>query len=102
MFANSLTIRPSLFAFALVLAGMGSSMTIPAWAQPGPITNQVHVLSLDNAITTALGRGEEITLAEGEVKSAEGNQKVARSGMLPQISASGNYTLTIKSQYSGL
>ncbi|HET6401580.1 MAG TPA: TolC family protein [Candidatus Kapabacteria bacterium] len=59
-------------------------------------------ISLDEAINTALHRGEEIDLAKGEVRSAEGNEEVAMSGMLPQISASANYTRTLKSQYSGL
>ncbi len=64
--------------------------------------SEVHSLSLDDAIHRALGVGEEIALAKGGVQSAEGNQSIATSGMLPQISASGNYTLTIKSQYSAL
>jgi outer membrane protein TolC len=62
----------------------------------------LHVLSLDQAINRSLGVGEEITLAEGGVHAAEGNEEVAFSGFLPQISAGANYTLTIKSQYSGL
>ena len=57
-------------------------------------------LSLDRAIATALGRGEEIQLAKGEVRSAEGNEVIARSGMLPHLSASANYTRLIHSQYS--
>lgn len=92
-----LTVRSFLIAFGLALLGASAS-----WAQPSGGANGVHVLSLDNAINTALGRGEEITLAEGEVHAAEGSETVAMSGMLPQISATGNYTLTIKSQYSGL
>ncbi len=64
--------------------------------------NHIQILSLDQAIDRSLGVGEEITLAEGGVHAAEGNEEVARSGMLPQISASANYLLTIKSQYSGL
>jgi outer membrane protein TolC len=72
--------------------------TIPAaFAQPA-----VRVLSLDDAINVALGRGEEIALAQGGVQTSEGNIEIARSGMLPQISASANYTRTLKSQYSSL
>ncbi|HEX5315735.1 MAG TPA: TolC family protein, partial [Candidatus Kapabacteria bacterium] len=82
--------RAFFFAFFLVLLGtVGHS--VPAFAQtPIPI-------SLDDAINTALHRGEEIDLAKGEVRSAEGNEMIARSGMLPQISASANYTRTLKS-----
>jgi outer membrane protein len=64
--------------------------------------SDVHSLSLDDAIHRALGVGEEITLAKGGVQSAEGNEAIAFSGFLPQVSASANYLLTIKSQYSGL
>jgi outer membrane protein len=63
---------------------------------------QVHVLSLEEAINTALGRGEEISLAKAGVRSAEGGEEVATSGMLPQLSASLTYVRTLKSQYSGL
>jgi outer membrane protein len=60
------------------------------------------VLSLDDAISIALGRGEEIAVAKAGIRIAEGGEEVARSGMLPQVSASANYTRTIQSQYSGL
>jgi outer membrane protein len=81
------------FAVLVLLLGCVSASI----AQPA-----IRVLSLDDAISTALGRGEEVDLAKGGVRSAEGNILVARSGMLPQISASAGYVQTIKSQYSGL
>jgi outer membrane protein TolC len=62
----------------------------------------VRTLSLDEAINTALGRGEEISLAKAGIRSAEGGEEVARSGMLPQVAASANYTRTLHSQYSSL
>ena len=93
---HTLTIRAFLLVFALALAG-------PIFAQPpSSSAMSIHVLSLEQAINRSLGVGEEITLAKGEVHSAEGNEEVAFSGFLPQISATGNYTLTLKSQYSGL
>ncbi len=92
---TSLTFRSFLLAFGFALFSVNL-----AWAQPS--TTDLHILSLDQAIDRSLGVGEEITLAKGEVHSAEGNEEVAFSGFLPQISATGNYTLTIKSQYSGL
>src|SRR5690242_3896224 len=69
---------------------------------PSVRAQQVHVLTLDEAINTALGRGEEISLAKAGVQAAEGSEEVARSGMLPQLSASLLYVRTLKSQYSGL
>ncbi len=64
--------------------------------------SNVVAISLDDAINTALHRGEEIELAQGEVQAAKGGQAVALSGMLPQVGISANYTRTLKSQYSGL
>jgi outer membrane protein len=72
------------------------------WTGERACAQQVHVLSLDDAINTALGRGEEISLAKAGVRAAEGGEDVARSGMLPQLSASATYVRTLKSQYSGL
>ena len=64
--------------------------------------SSVHTLSLDEAIKLGLGRGEDITVAQAGVRSAEGSETIARSGMLPQVSASAVYVKTIKSQYSSL
>ncbi|HEY3873844.1 MAG TPA: TolC family protein [Candidatus Kapabacteria bacterium] len=64
--------------------------------------SRISSLSLNDAINAALGRGEEITLAEGGVHSAQGSEEVAFSGYLPQIGATVNYTRTFLSQYSGL
>jgi len=87
--------RAFFFAFLLVvLETVGHSVPVAA--------QSAIPISLDDAINTALHRGEEIDLAKGEVRSAEGNEEIARSGMLPQISASANYTRTLKSQYSSL
>jgi outer membrane protein len=104
-----LTIRSFLLTVGFALLSVNL-----AWAQPGMTRiddnarieddahHALHILSLDQAIDRSLGVGEEIELAVGEVHSAAGNEEVAFSGFLPQISATGNYTLTIKSQYSGL
>ena len=91
-YSSLLRSRRKLFALPLLLLTIGS-----ASAQPAP-----KMLSLDDAISIALGRGEEIQLAKASVKVAEGGEEVARSGMLPQISASANYTRTIQSQYQSL
>ncbi len=64
-----------------------------------PLHAQPRSLSLDDAISMALGRGEEISLAKAGVRAAEGNVEIATSGMLPQIAASANYTRLLKSQY---
>ncbi len=73
-------------------------------ASPCALHAQVnrHALSLDDAINAALHRGEEVQIAEAGVRSAEGSVESATSGMLPQVSASANYTRTLKSQYGNL
>ena len=77
---------------------------VPAAAQTvvSSSSGREQAVSLDDAITRALGHGEEIDLARGQMHAAEGQVKIARSGMFPQIAASANYTRTLKSQYSGL
>ncbi len=90
-----------LVLFAMLCIGGSFGFAAP-FARPVLAQSRVQEISLDDAISLALHRGEEIDLARGQVESAEGNEEVARSGMLPQISASANYERTLKSQYSGL
>ena len=84
------------FFTPIALISTSLFMSSSLFAQP------ITSLSLDNAINRALGTGEEITLAQGGVRSAQGSVEVASSGYLPQVSASANYTRTFKSQYSSL
>jgi outer membrane protein TolC len=69
----------------------------PLCAQPA-----VRQLSLDDAIRLATDQSEEVRIAQSGVTRAEGSQTIARSGYLPQISASVSYTRTLLSQYSGI
>src|SRR4051812_32904229 len=79
---------------ALAVA-LGSFATLHA--QPA-----VRQLSLDDAIRLATEQSEEVRIAQAGVTRAEGSQAIARSGYLPQISASVSYTRTLLSQYSGI
>lgn len=83
-------------AFAILLLGLATVIPTVLFGQT------VRSLSLEEAIARALQLGEEIQVAQAGVKRAEGNEKVARSGFLPQVSASATYTRTLQSQYSGL
>jgi outer membrane protein len=67
----------------------------PTQATPAPIT-------LEDAISRALQKGEEIQVAEAGVRRAIGNDEIAKSQFLPQISAGLTYTRTLQSQYSSL
>lgn len=66
------------------------------------VSQTVRHLSLEDAISLALSKGEEVQIAQAGVKRAEGNESVARSGYFPQVSAGLTYTRTLQSQYSGL
>jgi len=59
-------------------------------------------LSLEDALNRIGEQNEEIRIALAGIHRAEGNEKVAKSGFLPQVSASATYTRTLKSQYSGI
>lgn len=85
-----------LFVFALLTV---LSLIPPAIRAQQRSSSALRSLSLDDAINTALKRGEEVEIASGGVRAAEGAVDVATSGMLPQIGASAVYTRLLKSQY---
>ncbi|HZK77974.1 MAG TPA: TolC family protein [Gemmatimonadaceae bacterium] len=58
-------------------------------------------LSLDDAVKMAEGQSEAVNIARAGVQRTEGQVMQARSQHFPQISGSGSYTRTLKSQYSG-
>lgn len=58
-------------------------------------------LSLDDALSRAFGKSEEVRLARSQVELAETQVTSARSAALPQISGSLNYTRTFQSPYGG-
>lgn len=71
-----------------------------AWAQTpavptGPIT-------LEQALTLAEARSEAIAIARAGVARAEGDQVRARSGRLPQLSASASYDRALASEFEGI
>ncbi|HYH46771.1 MAG TPA: TolC family protein, partial [Thermoanaerobaculia bacterium] len=59
-------------------------------------------LSLDEALDLAAGESEQVWIAEAGVDRAEGGRLVARSERFPQVSASADYTRTLRSQFQGL
>jgi len=95
-------------AGAPLVASFGTSFAAPLLAQtPTPDrlpadSTGAHLLSLTDAVTLARQRSDVIRLADNGVRRARGTQYQARSTFLPQLSASGNYTRTLKSQYSGV
>lgn len=57
-------------------------------------------MSLEDAIRLADRSSETVEIARAAVTRANGQQKIALSQFLPQLSASGGYTKTLKSQFS--
>lgn len=64
-------------------------LTISAllWAQP----NQTIVLSLDQAVNLALEKNADLKIALMEINKSEEKLREARSGLFPQLNASGQY-----------
>ncbi len=85
---------PATVTVAALLIGAGS-----ARAQTAP---PVRPLSIEDALRMAQGGSEEIEAAQAGVTRASGNQRIARSQFLPQISGTASYSRTLKSQYSGI
>lgn len=58
-------------------------------------------LTLEAALTRALGESEEIRLAESQVDVADAQVRAARAAALPQLSANVTYTRTFASPFGG-
>jgi outer membrane protein len=62
---------------------------------------QVRQISLEDAIRIADGSSEAVEIARAAVTRADGQQRIARSQFLPQLSLSGAYARTLASQFEG-
>ena len=67
-----------------------------------PSTSPAVALSLDEAVRMAESQSEAVRIARAGVQRTEGQQLQVRSQLFPQITGSGGYTRTLKSQYSSL
>jgi outer membrane protein TolC len=86
------------FAAALVAAAPAAlAAQEPAAAARGDTV----ALSLQSAVSRALGQSEEVRLARSQVQMAESQVREARAGALPQVSANVGYTRTFASSFSG-
>lgn len=63
------------------------------------VAQQGRPLSLDEALRLAESQSEAVRMAQAGVQRARGQQIVARSQQLPQVSASLTYTRTLASQF---
>lgn len=90
----------SLFTALTVLSsgGLLAQETPP----PSSSSPRVLVLSLEDALGLASGESETIWVAAGGAMRALGSERVARSGLFPQVSGTASYTRTLRSQFSDL
>jgi len=65
-----------------------------------PSTTDTVAISLENAIEIAVGRSEEVRLAQSQVRLAEAQVGAARSAALPQLDARLAYTRTFASPFA--
>lgn len=98
--AQSATSAQSMQGAALRQAG-GSRQTTAAPSAPQP-TTPARVLTLDDALTLAEPKSEQVTIAEAGVTRAESEQRRAHSEWLPQLSASASYDRALASEFSGI
>jgi outer membrane protein len=76
----------------ILLSALGSALS----------AQTVRQVSLEDAIRLADRSSESVEIARAAVTRANGQQLIARSQFLPQLSVSGAYAKTLKSQFSGL
>ena len=89
---------PSLALYVLLVT-LGTVRPACAQGTAGDST-QAHALSLDEAVRTAQERSPVLRIARNAVTRAQGQTYQARSGLLPQLNGSANYTRTIQSQFA--
>lgn len=68
-------------------------------SQVPPSSGRTLVLSLEDALSLAMGESETIWVAEAGVTRSMGVTRVARSGFFPQITGDATYTRTLASQF---
>jgi outer membrane protein TolC len=92
--------RIALIATAIALLPAVLSAQTPATTSNAAVPSVT--LSLEDAVRMAESESEAVRIARAGVQRTEGQQLQARSQLFPQITGSGGYTRTLKSQYSSL
>jgi outer membrane protein len=82
-------------AWLLALTSVPSSAQTPPPVPAGP-------LSLEQVLALAEPRSEAVAIAQTGIRRAEGEQVRARSGLLPQLSASASYDRALASEFEGV
>jgi outer membrane protein len=85
---------------AAVICLFGALAPVRASAQPSDVPP--GPLTLEQVLTLAEARSESIAISHAGVERAEGERTRARSGLLPQVSATGAYDRALASEFEGL
>src|SRR5262245_7196458 len=90
----------------MLLRALGSAcllalIAVPAYAQTPPAVPS-GPLTLEQVLMLAEPRSEAVAIAQAGVQRAEGDQIRARSGGLPQLSASASYDRALASEFEGV
>ena len=93
-------IRVRAGALGLLLAV--SSPVLAAAQQPASPAAAGRALSLDDAIRLAARESEALQIARAGITRASGQQRVARSQYLPQLSSTLSYSRALRSQFAAL
>ena len=75
---------------------------MPAFAQAPPPTVPSGPLTLEQVLTLAEPRSEALVIAQAGIRRAEAEQVRARSGALPQLSATASYDRALASEFEGV
>jgi len=93
--------RRSLVSRFLTVVGFLGLASAPASAQtPPPVPS--GPLTLEQVLALAEPRSEGVAIAQQGVRRAEGQQIQAKSGGLPQLSASASYDRALASEFEGV
>jgi outer membrane protein len=82
--------------------GLFALTTVPAHAQTPPPAVPPGPLTLEQVLALAEPRSEAMAIVQAGVRKAEGEQVRARSGALPQLSATASYDRALASEFSGV
>ncbi len=88
-------------SLSLLLAASVAGAQQPVTRADSAVALNARPLSLEEAVNVAQGASEVVSIAQNAVTRSRGQQYQARSGLFPQLNASGNYTRTLKSQFQG-
>src|SRR3978361_2276825 len=96
-------LRQKIGTFFSVLALLGQCA---AWAQPPAASvtagHKTVLLSIDDALRIGSGESEAVWVAEAGVMRAVGTEMTTRSSLFPQLSGSGAYIRTLRSQFGNI